>query len=197
MSNKAPYRNARRTNKAIKLAFLKLLGEKDISKIKVIEITELADISKGTFYTHFKDVESVLDEIENDSLSSLKEFLKPLECYDLLSNFTPLLINIFKKVEEEKDLYKLIFTSSCRDRFIKKLQNTFVNYMMSQYHQVIKFKEKDSAKYYFNFISGGTASIIYEWVLYGHTLSIEDLAININTGLIYGVSSIFKDLPLK
>lgn len=47
-------RRVRKTKQAIKNAFIQLLNKKDLEKITIQDITELADINRGTFYLHYE-----------------------------------------------------------------------------------------------------------------------------------------------
>lgn len=45
----------RRTNKYLRDALIALLKEKDANSITIQEITEKADLTRGTFYLHYQD----------------------------------------------------------------------------------------------------------------------------------------------
>lgn len=64
LSTKAEYRSARRSRKMIREAFLTLLKTKRESRITVTDIVEQADINRSTFYAHYPNVHSVVEEIE-------------------------------------------------------------------------------------------------------------------------------------
>ena len=49
-------RRVSRTKTAIRRAFERLIVEKPLHKITVSEITEMADVGRSTFYSHFDDV---------------------------------------------------------------------------------------------------------------------------------------------
>ncbi len=51
------------TKLAIKNAFIKLLEEKPLSKISVRDIVEECGINRNSFYYHFQDVPTLLEEI--------------------------------------------------------------------------------------------------------------------------------------
>ncbi len=61
------------TEKAIKYSFMKLLNEKPISKITVKDIVEDCSINRNTFYYHFSDIPSLLQEILIDEVNNLLE----------------------------------------------------------------------------------------------------------------------------
>ena len=51
------------TKDAIKQSFLKLLNKKPIDKITVKEIVEDCGINRNSFYYHFDDIPSLMEEI--------------------------------------------------------------------------------------------------------------------------------------
>lgn len=56
-------------------AFWILYEKKNINKIRVREICEIAGYNRSTFYNHFIDVYDVLDHIENNILEEFSELL--------------------------------------------------------------------------------------------------------------------------
>lgn len=51
------------TKMAIKAAFLKLLNERSLSQITVKDIVEACGINRNSFYYHFQDIPSLIEEI--------------------------------------------------------------------------------------------------------------------------------------
>ncbi len=59
------------TKGSIKSAFICLLNERPLNKISVRNIVDLCDISRNTFYYHFRDIPSLLEEIIIDAANTL------------------------------------------------------------------------------------------------------------------------------
>lgn len=59
------------TQKAIKQSFIKLLDRKPIDRITVKDITDDCGISRNTFYYHYADMPSLLEEILMDNAEEL------------------------------------------------------------------------------------------------------------------------------
>ena len=57
-------RRVRRTKKLLTQALTQLLQEKQINEITVKELTDLADMNRGTFYLYYKDMFDMLEKIE-------------------------------------------------------------------------------------------------------------------------------------
>lgn len=192
MQTKTPYRNALRSQKMIKMAFLKLLSKKEITKIKVKEIVELTDISKGTFYVHYRNIYGVWKDIEKENIDRMSVFLNTQSREDLLEDFSPLVLQIFFHIEENQNFYQMLFNSHMASSFSSKLQKVFIKHMMSDKKMLSKLKGELEAKMFFSFIAVGTASLIQEIFTNNIDLPFEDLVKTLCACITNGVSAIKK-----
>ncbi|WP_151736868.1 TetR/AcrR family transcriptional regulator ['Paenibacillus yunnanensis' Narsing Rao et al. 2020] len=64
-------RRVKRTTRALWDALAELLTEKELHNITVRELTDKADIHRATFYTHYKDVYDLYEQIENNVMEEL------------------------------------------------------------------------------------------------------------------------------
>lgn len=67
-------RRAQRTRQVLEQAFLDILQEKGLTAMSILEITQRANVHRGTFYAHFADkyalLESIICEGYRDVLTS-------------------------------------------------------------------------------------------------------------------------------
>ena len=91
MTHSQPDRRVRRTRARLEQAMLELLREKDARSITVRELTERADVNRGTFYAHYKDVFDLLDQMEQALFQRLTQLLSSYSTQDLQNGLTPLL----------------------------------------------------------------------------------------------------------
>ena len=97
------------TRKLLIQTTLQLVLEKGYDAISIQDITERADLGRGTFYLHFKDKEEVVwtafrdlfQELEQEAHKQLDRHMPQVEFYGLL--------NIFRHAEKNRDLYRLMF----------------------------------------------------------------------------------------
>ncbi|NGM82717.1 TetR/AcrR family transcriptional regulator [Paenibacillus sp. 7124] len=70
-----------RTKEAIKTAFLNLFLEKEFERITINDISERANINRGTVYLHFLDKYDLLDKCIDDQLNQMSSscILAPLK----------------------------------------------------------------------------------------------------------------------
>ena len=69
-------RRIRKSQQAIKTAFIDLLHKYDFNDVTVQQITDLADINRGTFYTHYLDKYDLLDKMEDEHVYIVRNFIK-------------------------------------------------------------------------------------------------------------------------
>ena len=84
-------RRVRRTKQLIKQSLIELMHEKPFNEIKIKDITERADLNRGTFYLHYVDIYDLLSSIENEIFETLEKLLLvyhsnslQISCFDLL-----------------------------------------------------------------------------------------------------------------
>jgi AcrR family transcriptional regulator len=112
METPQPSRHERRrlqTRQLLLQTTLQLVLEKGYDAISVQNITDRADLGRGTFYIHFKDKEEVIwtmfqdmfIEMEQEAHKKLDRTMPQVEYYGLL--------NIFHHAEKNRDLYRVMF----------------------------------------------------------------------------------------
>lgn len=61
----------KKTEQAIKNAFLELRSQKPLEKIRITEMCERACINKSTFYDHYQDIYALSDAIETEVVENI------------------------------------------------------------------------------------------------------------------------------
>jgi AcrR family transcriptional regulator len=69
-------KRAKRTRKKLKKAALDVFSEKSVDAATVQEITEKADLGKGTLYQHFADKEEIVVTLVEEAVEHLVEHLR-------------------------------------------------------------------------------------------------------------------------
>ena len=64
-------RRVRKTRKALEEAFIALSLQKPLSQITVAELTDLADVGRGTFYLHYQDVGDLQHQLVTAQVDAL------------------------------------------------------------------------------------------------------------------------------
>jgi len=75
-----------RTQNKLKKALLELLKEKELNSLSITEVTQYAQCNRVTFYSHYKDLQSLLAAIFDDYLKELIAHFR--ESYRNLERFS-------------------------------------------------------------------------------------------------------------
>lgn len=70
-----------KTKRSLKHAFLKLRGTKSLERITVKELSELAEISKATFYLHYQDIYDLNSALQDALLQEILGEIKHPEAF--------------------------------------------------------------------------------------------------------------------
>ncbi len=68
-------RSVRLTRKRLSDALITLLMQKPVREITVRELTELANVSRGTFYFHYTDIYDLMEDSTPEALRALFSYL--------------------------------------------------------------------------------------------------------------------------
>ena len=71
-------RSVRATRARLCGALVQMLAQMPVRQITVRELAQLADVSRGTFYFHFRDIYELLDYLEQQQLDQLDRFMDAL-----------------------------------------------------------------------------------------------------------------------
>lgn len=67
-----------RTKKAIVTALFEMMSEKEIDRITVTELASRAGVDRKTFYHYYKNVQDVIDELEDRIIGHIVNFMRQL-----------------------------------------------------------------------------------------------------------------------
>lgn len=105
------------TKQAIKQSLIKLLNEKPSGKITVKDIVEDCGINRNSFYYHYDDIPSLIEEIVQDEADQIVAEHRTLdsleECFDIAADF----------VDANRQAALYLYRSTSRDTFEHYLMN--------------------------------------------------------------------------
>jgi AcrR family transcriptional regulator len=177
---KAEYRSAIRSRKLIKHAYVELLREKDIDKISVKDVVTKADVNRGTFYAHYANVADVSEQIGNEIISALFEFLDEFQDTRLIENPLPFLRNISRFLEQDLEFYRLLINSQRSVAFLNRLKTLFMDKIFSDEKKMSAIKNKDQFRIAVDVFASGFVGLYQDWFNDKIKMSLDDLAFNLS-----------------
>ena len=122
------------TQKAIKESLLKLLNEKPLNKISVKDIVEDCGINRNSFYYHFQDIPSLLEQMVTDQASEIIEEYPTIDsldkCIEVATEFAlknrTAAMHIFNSVN--RDVLERYIMNVCENMVTKYLDSALAGY---------------------------------------------------------------------
>ncbi|WP_091495646.1 TetR/AcrR family transcriptional regulator [Amphibacillus marinus] len=183
-------RRSIRTKTGIKQAFLTLLNNKTISKITISELTELADIGRGTFYLHYQDIYDLYSEVEQEMFTQLNRFYDESFPLNERRGVVHFINKMTDYIYHNKTLFNVLInpedTLLTPEKFKQAFKAKILQEMIKEDHypnQPTILEETESM-----FIASGVFGVIEDWIIRGMveeptgmSLRIEQLLLKLET----------------
>jgi AcrR family transcriptional regulator len=179
-------RRVRKTKRQLQDALILLMKEKGISEITVREISELADINRGTFYLHYKDIIDMVMQIENEMFTEFNRILNARSLEELKDNTALVFEDVFTYMAENATLCSVLLSPNGDIAFLQKLKDVVKEKCYSNWDAWYN-KEKSG---YFNtfstFIVAGCVGVLQEWLNGGMKETPLEIATTIHDIILLG-----------
>ncbi|MBF9299224.1 TetR/AcrR family transcriptional regulator C-terminal domain-containing protein [Mammaliicoccus sciuri] len=192
-------RRVRKSKRAIKQAFIQLLKENNLDRITIQQISDLADVNRGTFYLNYEDKYALLDEMENEQIEKIKGFVD-IRKMDLstktsdrfIEDFANKIIkNVITHIEHNIEFYQVILNLERKSQIEEQLADIVrsnIKHLIGNKDNVFGIPEN----YYLSYVVGSMMSMIKYWVSDENRVSVEELVNYVSTIASTGPLSIMK-----
>lgn len=192
-------RRVRKSKRAIKQAFIQLLKENNLDCITIQQISDLADVNRGTFYLNYEDKYALLDEMENEQIEKIKGFVD-IRKMDLstktsdrfIEDFANKIIkNVITHIEHNMEFYQVILNLERKSQIEEQLADIVrsnIKHLIGNKDNVFGIPEN----YYLSYVVGSMMSMIKYWVSDENRVSVEELVNYVSTIASTGPLSIMK-----
>ena len=157
-------RRVRRTKKLLTQALTQLLQEKQINEITVKELTDLADMNRGTFYLYYKDMFDMLEKIEDGMFEALDAIVSLHEHDDVSQQTKPILLDLFRFIEDNQEMCRVLLSPHGDMNFLHRLNEVVREKCLKAWPNIRKEKGEADFDYHYSFVVFGCAGIIRAWV---------------------------------
>ena len=154
-----------RTQRALKIALIKLMRNKQYNMIKIKDITSLADYNRSTFYAHYNDK----DELYYDIIADLKEgmisaigYSVPKNEMNLNQNPSSPLFNLFSYIYQNRTLLEILYSEK---KFIPGFYSIIYPGLINFFYEELKGRMEVDTEIYCPYLSSTLMSVISFYIL--------------------------------
>ncbi len=162
-------RRVKYTKKMLKESLVKLMHEKDLSRITIKEICEEADINRATFYAHYQDPYDLLSKIEDDLMDNVQVYLQAFDHTVIPRSDTEwtrtlnMVTNILEYLKANASLCKLLLNDKRNLHFQKRIMLLVYDpyFLHLVTHSDYTLEERE---YVYSFALTGCVGIVQTWL---------------------------------
>lgn len=197
-------RRVRKSKSAIKSAFIQLLKKNNLESITIQQISDLADINRGTFYLNYEDKYALLDEMEDEKIEEVKTYfdISRIEFSDKTANefidyFSNYVVkNVIDHIEKNLEFYQVVLNLGRKSKLEEKFSaiiNGNLEFLVGENSTIIGVP----FDYYLSYVSGAMISMIKYWVQDPNKISVDHLVDFITVIAYHGPLSIMEKILEK
>ena len=157
-------RRVRRTKKLLTQALTELLQKKQVNEITVKELTDLADMNRGTFYMYYKDIFDMLEKIEDELFQKLDVIAQTHEHGDPTQQVKPILLDLFRFIEENQEVCRVLLSPNGDMNFLHRLYEAIRERSLEIWKDQMGSLGEKEFDYRYSFVIFGCAGMIRAWV---------------------------------
>lgn len=136
-----------------------LMGGKQISRITVREICELAHINRSTFYAHYMDVYDLFEKVEMQMAQMCSERIMAAQ------GFRGIMEECFRFIMEYKDFYQIYFSEVNKfSHLIEMMASPFREQLGTLHSRDLGYGIEGEAAYHFRFFTAGVGALLAYWL---------------------------------
>ena len=157
------YSCVKKTKAAFAESLVELSKEKQLNKISVKEICERAELSRNAFYFHYKDINDLINDIENNIISEISALLTELEKIPFPKNVYSTIDSFIDVFEARKDTVIMLMDKSFSTSFTERISHMFSEFNYKYYKDFHGEASRTNFEFFYVYLSGGLYDIIRYW----------------------------------
>lgn len=147
----------------IQHSFVELMKKKPVDKITVREICDSAQISRSTFYKHYRDIYDVQEKIEDEIKETAVELFKNIK----KTGIKEVLSQALETIRNNLDFYLAVFLQKNTSDLVKFLLEDYFKELNEESDISLSEVSEENREYILHYVSWGCAGIINCWVKNG------------------------------
>lgn len=180
MAEKMDRRKAR-TKQQLHRALLALLAEKGADTITVTEVAERADVNRGTFYLHYKDVADMLQQMKDEVFQHLSACVEQLDLAQAIRYADreepyPAIVKIFEEIAAHAEFLRLMLGPGGDLAYVIRLRELLTARMYRNLELNAPDKLMIPMDYLAAYLISANFGLVMHWIESGMSLPPEKMA---------------------
>lgn len=191
MSDK-PDRRQARTKQVLLQALLELIEEKGTDQITVTDISNRADLNRGTFYLHYRDVPDMLEQIKGEAFNRIQALIRALDPRELLEHLDqgkvyPKSVRLFEEFVAHRLFYQVVLGPNGDMSFLNRVMELFRNHFYTKFtYEVEQSGRLVPIEYLMAYSISANLGVVQHWIRSGMQQSPEEISLILSSLMNHG-----------
>lgn len=161
--------SSKKTRSLIKKTFAQLIQEKrEIKNITVTELVKKAEITRGTFYSHYDNIYQVASDFQEEIFEACFHDKDSLKEIDNIDEYFDEVINYLK---EHENIYKMLLTSDDSLIFMNRLNRKICRELFV----ALKDNKDKNLELNISFFTDGTINLLIKYFRNSINMSLDEI----------------------
>ncbi|WP_217593730.1 TetR/AcrR family transcriptional regulator [Cohnella sp. GbtcB17] len=180
MEDKLDRRKAR-TRQLLYDALMALLQEKSAESITVTDVADRADVNRGTFYLHYRDVRDMLQQLKDEVLTRMRVIIEQLDIsvamlYIDRDEPYPIGVSIFEEIARHGEFLRIMLGEKGDLSFARQLRELFATRVHAKLSTLSPNESAVPLDYLISYVASANFGIVTHWLDTGRQLTPAQMA---------------------
>ncbi|HZK29034.1 MAG TPA: TetR/AcrR family transcriptional regulator [Clostridia bacterium] len=178
-------RRSRRTSMALQQGLVELLLVKSLRDITILELTDKADVSRTTFYLHYRNIDDLFEQMENNIYLQFEQIIQlgMSDGHNLLhveideegTPSMPALKQVFQFIYDNPELSAVLLNNP-DSTFLEKIWSAGHDVLLDRMASLQPDMSVRQIEYYYFFVINGIRGLIEHWIACGMKEPVRQIA---------------------
>jgi AcrR family transcriptional regulator len=172
-----------RTKRLLRDALTELMEEKGFEGITVRDLTEKAEINRGTFYLHYRDKYDLLEQSEEEILQAIEAITLGIDpkialTYTNQAEPFPVILKLFEFFQENASFMKVVLGPKGDPSFQVKLKGLIKKIFLQNVAQLLNSeKMMVPVEFFLSYVASAHLGVIQHWLENGMEKSPREMTL--------------------
>ena len=192
MALKSDRRQAR-TRQLLHQALLELIREKGTETVTVTDVAKRANVNRGTFYLHYRDVPDMMDKMFEDVFRQIQSRTVAVDPRQIVlcgrrNEPLPVFVELLNLLKSHAKLITVLLDSSAGLNYVRRFRKPVLEHVFSKFERILPgdLPSRVPKEYVVYYVVSANMGTILNWVETGMKLSPYELALMLTKIMTHG-----------
>lgn len=158
-------RRIKYTKRVLNESLIKFLEEKEITKITVTEICNMADVNRSTYYAHYDDPYDQLNKLKSELLGEMTDYIVKIDTGEIPrdENQYAVLKSVLDYADSKKNIFRILLGKSGDHKLQEEILSILGEKAFGE--DLTEGRSEEEIKYLLMYAANGCFGIFYHWLM--------------------------------